>query len=89
MKVIDSKWFTQMGKTDTIGIVSGLDEITGEVKIYIGTAPGYSEQNDAQHILKTGAKLNSLDITNFTILSNMKGQAIMGSLSSEDEDGPS
>ena len=40
MKVIDSTWFTQLGNQGTIGIVSGLDEITGEVKIYIGSAQG-------------------------------------------------
>lgn len=84
MKVIDSIWYTQMGSTDTIGIVSGLDEITGQVKTYIGTARGISQQNDAQHILKTGAKINSIDITNFTILSNMRGSAMRDRMETED-----
>lgn len=86
MKVIDSKWFTQLGNQGTIGIVSGLDEITGEIKIYIGSAQGYNQSNDEEHILKTGAKISSLDITNFTILSNMRG-ALMFDALAEEEDG--
>ena len=84
MKVIDSTWFTQLGNQGTIGIVSGLDEITGEVKIYIGSAQGYNQSNDEELILKTGAKISSLDITNFTILSNMKGNIMFDNLEEED-----
>ena len=47
MKQLDTIWFSGL---ETIGIVIGEDEITGERKAYIGTGKGYSEEADIQHI---------------------------------------
>jgi len=77
MKVINSTWFTQAGQQNTIGIVAGLDTITGEVKTCIGIGNGYNQTIDEEHILKTGAKVSSLDITNFTITSGIIAQKIL------------
>jgi len=58
MKVTNATWFTQMGVTQPIGIVFGEDEATGEKKAYIGAGYGNEEDQDCQHIARTGAKLS-------------------------------
>lgn len=56
MKIINAIWFTEMGKTEPIGIIIGQDEITKEKKAYIGTGEGDDEGVDAGHIAECGAK---------------------------------
>jgi len=53
-KVITATWRT--GK-DCIGIVATFDEITKEIKFYIGLAEGNDPEIDAENIAKYGAKL--------------------------------
>ncbi len=53
MRIKQPYWFT--GLFGTIGIVTGEDEVTGKKKAYIGTAPGFDEDADSQHIAKTGS----------------------------------
>lgn len=53
MKITSSHWFN--GMFGTIGIVVGEDERTQQRKAYMGPAPGYNEDLDAQHIAKIGA----------------------------------
>jgi hypothetical protein len=56
MKILNARWFTEMGSLRPIGIILGQDEKTGEYKSYIGTGDGNSEEYDAQQILRRGAK---------------------------------
>ena len=49
-------WFT--GLFGTIGIVTGEDDVTGKKKAYIGTASGFDEDADTQHIAKTGSPVD-------------------------------
>lgn len=58
MKITSTIWFTQAPRPQTIGIVFGIDEITGEAKAYIGTGEGLDEEFDADHISKFGAKFH-------------------------------
>ena len=66
MKIIGSYWFHQMGNPLAIGIVKIDDEYDG-IKYYIGNAIGGSEEEDAKHISKTGAKFSKElgDLINF------------------------
>ena len=56
MKIKRPYWFT--GFFGTIGVVVGEDNVTGEKKAYIGTAPGFDEDADAQYIAKTGSPVD-------------------------------
>ena len=56
MKVTNRVWFSELGKTDCIGIIIGIDEHTGEKKAYIGTGNGVSEEADVLRIASNGAK---------------------------------
>jgi hypothetical protein len=56
MKIIASYWFTGFMSSFPIGIVLAEDEITGELKAYIGEGQGRSEENDACNILEYGSK---------------------------------
>ena len=77
MKPIKSTWFHTRGSFSDIGIVAGLDEATGEVITYIGTASGYNKQSDEKYILETGTEVSSLEITNFTISANLLAQILL------------
>lgn len=58
MKIINSIWFTQMGREYLlIGIVVGRDEITKQKKLYIGVSCGLDQKADEKYIAETGAKL--------------------------------
>jgi hypothetical protein len=60
MKVIDHLWFSSIFFSlgfETIGIVIGEDEITGERKAYIGLGTGHSEEEDIKAVTQLGAKL--------------------------------
>lgn len=57
MNIIQAIWFTEMGSMRPIGIVLGVDNITGERKAFIGTASGDDEGADAERIAAGGAKL--------------------------------
>jgi hypothetical protein len=54
MKILDSFWFSPMA-SPIIGIVKCENKI-GEIKYYIGTAPGKDQMMDAKHISENGAK---------------------------------
>lgn len=56
MKILDAIWFSQMGNSAQIGIVIGEDQITKEIKSYIGTSNIGNEDKDRQFIAATGAK---------------------------------
>ena len=56
MKSLRPYWFT--GFYGTIGIVTGEDEITGQKRAYIGTAPGFNENLDTEHIAETGSPVD-------------------------------
>ena len=56
MRIKRPYWFT--GFFGTIGIVTGEAEITGQKKAYIGTAPGFDENLDTEHIAKTGSPVD-------------------------------
>jgi len=74
---VNSIWFHTKGSFNDVGIVAGLDTVTGEVKTFIGTASGYNKITDEKYILKTGTDLSCVDITNFTITSNIIAQKIL------------
>ena len=77
MTPIKSTWFHTKGSFSDIGIVAGLNEATGEVKTYIGTASGYNKQTDEKHILETGTEVSSIEITNFVISANLLAQILL------------
>ena len=56
MKILDAIWFTQMDSTKCIGIILGVDDITGEEKAFIGIGKGVSEEDDVTHISEWGSK---------------------------------
>lgn len=52
-RIIDTAWYTtHVGQC--IGIVKTFDDITQEVKYYIGVAPGIDEESDADYIKSYG-----------------------------------
>lgn len=63
MKIIDVIWFINLDKL--IGIIAGKDDITGEIKFYIGTADGHNEGIDKQHIASWGTKLYPEHVIDF------------------------
>ena len=63
MKVNSVRWIT-CGET-LIGFVSGVDDITGEKKIYAGLGLGISEGDDINRILKIGGKVNAKEMAEF------------------------
>ncbi len=54
METLDVMWFTPQGKT--VGIVATKND-QGEVKFYLGTADGFSEEADIQKIKDWGTKV--------------------------------
>lgn len=56
-KVVQVYWFSSMQQT-IIGIVKCKDEITGEIKYYIGNGKGYSAEDDVEEIKSWGAKIS-------------------------------
>lgn len=58
MKVTDTYWFTP-AVGGPVGIIVGVDEVTGEHKAYIGSlAASTTEKVDAQQIAEYGSKLD-------------------------------
>lgn len=55
MKILRDYWFSGLGPL--IGIVAGVDDVTGEGKAYIGVGQGIDQEADAKYVAKTGAKL--------------------------------
>ncbi len=56
LKILNSVWFTEMGSTRPIGIILCEDLVTKEVKSFIGTGDGFSQQMDQNSIDEKGAK---------------------------------
>jgi len=54
MKILGAIWFTPGGSMGFIGVVKTQNEM-GEIKYYIGTAIGESEEADAKYIANYGA----------------------------------
>lgn len=50
-------WYTAQNGMP-IGIIKGKDEITEEIKYYIGIGMGFNEDDDAKYIMKWGDKFN-------------------------------
>ncbi len=64
--VIDAAWFTDMTMgAKIIGIVLGKDEITGEVKAYLGVGSGFDEGRDAERIIRLGQKFDPKKVIDF------------------------
>ena len=62
MNVISAIWFSFLYFPGSVGIVLGVDEITGERKAYIGVrVSGSSEQKDIESIRQFGSPLG-LDV---------------------------
>ena len=58
LDILDVIWITQ-GKTPfTIGMVVVKNRITGEQKVYVGTALGVNEDMDIEDIINMGGKLS-------------------------------
>jgi hypothetical protein len=55
MKIEKAIWFTTCDG-NTLGIVMGTDEVTGERKAYIGVGEGIDETTDTLDIMRYGAK---------------------------------
>jgi len=55
MKILDKFWFSPGGSMAVIGIVKTINEMK-EIKYYIGTSIGESEEADANYIAMNGAK---------------------------------
>lgn len=64
MKITDTLWFSP-GNIATlpiiIGIVLGVDEVTGEKKAYIGNVVPTTPENDIKHIAEYGAPFTGYD----------------------------
>lgn len=65
MKILDSIWFTPFGSTGCIGIVIGEDEVTNEIKTYIGNSGGVDMEFDIRQIARNGAKLHIDNVIDF------------------------
>lgn len=58
MKIKNSHWFT--GMNFTIGIVTGVDEVTGKPKAYIGLGRGYDPDVDTRLIAQQGSPVSPM-----------------------------
>jgi hypothetical protein len=65
MKITNTAWYNT-NQSHMIGIVMGLDEVTGEPKAYIGLGDGVDEQADINHIASNGAKLTKEMVKNIS-----------------------
>lgn len=54
MKILDCTWFSPGAGMATIGVVKTINE-TDEIKFYIGTGGGVSEEADKKRIAEYGA----------------------------------
>lgn len=73
-KVIDSIWFSQFGLPACIGIVITEDEETHERPVFIGMARGWNQQDDEQHIIQNGAKVESYMVAKLHRFLNKEGE---------------
>lgn len=65
MKITDTLWFSPWDictlPTIMIGVVLGVDEITGEKKAYIGAVIPTTEELDSKMIVENGAPFTGYD----------------------------
>jgi hypothetical protein len=54
MKILGSFWFTPGGSMHVVGIVKTINEMK-EIKYYIGTSIGSSQEEDSQYIADYGS----------------------------------
>ncbi len=74
MKIEKVKWFKPANlHPSCIGIVLGVDELTGEKKGYIGLARGQDEEKDKLLIVAAGAPLTTTDIKEISAYLNGYG----------------
>ncbi len=55
MRVTDTIWFT--GMRGSVGLVMGVDDVTGDRKAYIGRCSGLDEELDTKVIVDYGVAL--------------------------------
>lgn len=56
MTILNVKWLTNR---KTLGFVKAQDNVTGEIKYYIGVANGLDEDQDAKDIVNWGTKFQN------------------------------
>lgn len=64
MKVLKVLWFGNWG-VNTLGIIKAKDNITHDIKFYIGVGRGISEQEDIDTILAGGTKYEKIEFEQF------------------------
>jgi len=65
-KVVNVTWF------NTIGIVSTVDDESGEHRVYVGAGRGFNENDDINHILNYGTKM--LPVTAMSLSKHLNGE---------------
>jgi len=63
MKPLGVQWFTS--RMTVIGLVKAKDEVTDEIKFYLGSAIGADEDEDIKIIMEQGAKVIAEDLIKF------------------------
>ena len=63
MKALGVQWFAS--RRTVIGLVKAKDEVTDEIKFYLGTAVGADEEDDIRLIMEQGSKIISKDLIKF------------------------
>ena len=58
MKIEKTVWFSGLNISGVVGIVMGVDEVTGKKKAYIGFGSGSVERFDERIIAATGSPVN-------------------------------
>ncbi len=58
MKIEKTVWFSGFNTPGTIGIVMGVDEVTGKKKAYMGFGSGFNEKYDEKVIALDGCPVN-------------------------------
>ncbi len=58
MKIQKTVWFSGLNIPGLIGIVMGVDEVTGKKRAYMGFGDGSSEKFDEKVIAATGSPVN-------------------------------
>ncbi len=58
MKIEKTVWFSGFNIPGLIGIVMGVDEVTGKKKAYMGFGGGFNEKFDEKVIATSGSPVN-------------------------------
>lgn len=68
MMILDEYWINTPTSGMQMGIIKAQDQITGEVKFYIGTGTGMNEKIDRQMIIDWGSKVDPKTMIDFFTL---------------------